>query len=40
VDTPAAGDDRHSDRLRLLRYLEILKQRRAFVMNHSYVGKR
>ena len=37
---PAAGDDGIAIGCAYYGYLEILKQRRAFVMEHSYVGKR
>ena len=36
---PAAGDDGIAIGCAYYGYLEILKQRRAFVMDHSYVGK-
>jgi carbamoyltransferase len=37
---PAAGDDGIAIGCAYYGYLEILKQRRSFVMDHSYVGKR
>jgi carbamoyltransferase len=37
---PAAGDDGIAIGCAYYGYLEILKQRRSFVMEHSYVGKR
>jgi len=37
---PAAGDDGIAIGCAYYGYLEILKQRRAFVMEHAYVGKR
>ncbi|MES2751818.1 MAG: carbamoyltransferase C-terminal domain-containing protein [Pseudomonadota bacterium] len=37
---PAAGDDGIAIGCAYYGYLEILKQRRTFVMDHSYVGKR
>src|SRR6185436_2945386 len=37
---PAAGDDGIAIGCAYYRYLEILKQRRSFVMDHSYVGRR
>src|SRR4051812_43686789 len=37
---PAAGDDGIAIGCAYYGYLEVLKQRRSFVMDHSYVGKR
>jgi carbamoyltransferase len=37
---PAAGDDGIAIGCAYYGYLEILKQRRSFVMDHAYVGKR